>query len=202
MDARSRSWATIVYEDSAPIGWRDIVRGLQIPGFISPAHDFDFNRENGELKKVHWHILMTFPGKKSREQFAKIVEDFGGAGAERVHSFSAYARYLCHLDEGDDKTKYSIKDVISLGGADYAETIASGGSSVKTMLEITQWVDSMEGRVSYRDIVQHAREENRLDWCKLLFSNAGCNAIKSYLWQPALSSRDKEKTRNDIFSAS
>ena len=53
-DSRVRNYATIVYQESAPAGWLDILDELHIPAFVSPLHDKDLNKE-GEIKKAHWH---------------------------------------------------------------------------------------------------------------------------------------------------
>ena len=63
---RIRNWATIVYPESAPDNWQEILKGQLVPAFISPLHDLDYD-ENGELKKEHYHILLLFGGVKTYE---------------------------------------------------------------------------------------------------------------------------------------
>lgn len=53
---RTRNFATIVYPESANPGWKEILRDLHIPAFISPLHDMDCNPD-GELKKPHHHVI-------------------------------------------------------------------------------------------------------------------------------------------------
>ena len=181
-ESRNRHWATILYMESAPFDALNKIKDLKVPGFISPLHDSDVIPETGEIKKPHWHVLLTFPGKKSRSQIIEIFKDFGGVGAEAIHSFTGHARYLCHLDD-KDKAQYKIEDVIELSGASYADTIAAGCDSMKTFLEITKWIDEQKEDLVYRDVVQYARDSNRFDWCKVLFGVSGGNAVTRYLYQ-------------------
>ena len=52
---KTRAWTFIVYPDSAPDDWRDILDDLHIPWCESPLHDKDQN-PTGEQKKAHWHV--------------------------------------------------------------------------------------------------------------------------------------------------
>ena len=72
-DNRTRSWSFVLYEDSAPDNWRDILDDMHIEWIESPWHDKDVNA-NGEPKKKHKHILLIFPGKKSYEQIKEITD--------------------------------------------------------------------------------------------------------------------------------
>lgn len=47
---RSRTFATIVYEESAKENWRDELEALHIPVLVSPVHDRDVD-PNGNLKR-------------------------------------------------------------------------------------------------------------------------------------------------------
>lgn len=48
---KTRAWTFIVYPDSAPDNWRDILDELHIPWVESPLHDKDQN-PTGEQKKL------------------------------------------------------------------------------------------------------------------------------------------------------
>ena len=62
-DVRARAWTFIVYPESAPENWRDVLDGFHLQWACSPIHDRDVNA-TGEPKKAHWHILLSFGGKK------------------------------------------------------------------------------------------------------------------------------------------
>ena len=48
---RTRNYATVVYPDSAPENWQEILTQHFVPAFISPLHDKDLN-PTGETKTI------------------------------------------------------------------------------------------------------------------------------------------------------
>ena len=95
IDKRSRNFATVVYPESAPNDWQEILSSHFVPSFVSPLHDKDKN-PTGEDKKPHYHVVVMFEGKKSDEQVKEVFDSIGGVGLEKVQSIRGYARYLCH----------------------------------------------------------------------------------------------------------
>ena len=175
-DLRQRTYATIVYPDSAPNDWQDILARLCIPAFISPLHDKDTN-PTGESKKPHYHVLLMFDGKKSAAQVDDIRKDFGGVGVEAVNSIRGYARYLCHLDN-PEKAQYNIEEVRQLGGADYTATIGLPTDKYKSIREMKQFIEDND-IYAYCDLFDQACDE-RPDWFRTLCDN-GTVVIKEYL---------------------
>ena len=92
---RTRNFATVVYPDSAPDNWQQILEEKFIPAIISPLHDSDVN-PTGEPKKPHYHVLIMFDGVKTKDQAIDVFDAIHGVGCERVNSIRGYARYLCH----------------------------------------------------------------------------------------------------------
>lgn len=64
VDARYRNFGTVVYPDSAPDDWMEIVSSYHVPAFISPIHDSDLNPVGNEHKKDHFHVMFMYEGKK------------------------------------------------------------------------------------------------------------------------------------------
>lgn len=120
--SRTRNFTTVVYPESAPENWLDILSDHLIPCFVSPLHNEDKN-PTGELKKAHFHVVIMFDSVKTMEQALEIVKSIGGVGCETVKSIRGVSRYLCHLDN-PEKAQYSTNDVRCLCGADYFEAIA------------------------------------------------------------------------------
>ena len=58
---KGRDWTFIVYPESAPDNWRELLDDTHLRWIESPLHDKDVN-EDGEIKKPHWHILLSFEG--------------------------------------------------------------------------------------------------------------------------------------------
>lgn len=174
-DTRRRNFATVVYPDSAPENWVQKLQEFLIPAFISPLHDKDAN-PTGEPKKPHYHVMVMFEGKKTREQAKEIFDSFGGVGLETVNSLRGYARYLCHLDN-PEKAQYKIEDVRCLCGSDYTGTIGLAIDKYKAIREMVEWCKEYNV-VRFSQLVEYSMEE-RFDWFRVLCDST--YLVKSYL---------------------
>lgn len=174
-DTRTRNYATIVYPESAPENWQDILATHAIPSFISPLHDKDLN-PTGESKKPHYHVMLMFDGKKSMVQVTKVFMSIGGVGCEVVQSIRGYARYLCHLDN-PDKAQYSPSDVVCIA-SDYIGTI---GLSIDKYTAIGEMQDFCEQYdiISFYALSKYARI-HRQDWHRIL-CDCGSVYMREYL---------------------
>lgn len=180
--SRTRNFATVVYPESAPAGWQDILIEQFVPAFISPLHNLDVN-PTGEVKKEHYHVIIMFDSIKTNEQAKEIFDKIGGVGCERVQSIRGYARYLCHLDN-PEKYQYRVEDVRSLCGADYTGTIGLATDKYKAVGEMIDFCIE-NCIVSYSQLLIYARQE-RYDWFRVLCDN-GTVVVKEFLksldWQ-------------------
>ena len=131
---RHRNYATMIYLDSAPENWFQILEDSHVPCFVSPYHCCDTN-PNGEPKKPHYHVMVMFDNVKTKEQAIEFFNSIGGVGCEVLESPRGMARYLCHLDN-PEKAQYSISEVRSLAGADYFTVINTMADRQRTLREI------------------------------------------------------------------
>lgn len=195
-DIRYRNFATVVYPDSAPENWKDILCDFHVPCFISPLHDKDVN-PSGDPKKPHYHVQLVFEGKKSKEQVREIFDAIGGVGCEVVKSLRGYARYLCHLDN-PEKAQYDTNDVVALCGMDYLSTI---GLPIDKLISIREMITFCEENniTSFRKLLMYSMEE-RTDWFKVL-CESGTYVMKEYLkssaWEKDSKNISKEKGLNE-----
>lgn len=174
--ARTRNFATVIYPESAPSNWKELLQEQMIPCFISPIHDSDLNPD-GEKKKPHYHVLILFDGVKTIDQAKEIINSFGGVGCERVNSIRGYARYLCHLDN-PEKAQYKVDDVISLCGANYISVVSLPSDKYIAISDMLEFCKNNE-IYAFSDLVDYARE-NRQDWFVTLCDN-GTYIVKEYL---------------------
>src|SRR5690625_6212064 len=70
---RTRNWSIIVYPESAPENWIDILQKEYVKMVVSPLHDKDVNPDD-TLKKAHYHVLFMFDGVKSYNQVKSIAD--------------------------------------------------------------------------------------------------------------------------------
>lgn len=187
-DSRVRNFATVVYPESAPDNWQEILSRHCVPAFISPLHDKDVN-PTGEPKKPHYHVVLMFEGKKSIAQVTEIFDTINGVGCEVVKSLRGYARYLCHLDN-PEKAQYEPSDVRCIA-SDYIGTIGLAIDKYVAIGEMQDFCDRYNV-VSFYALSRYARA-NRPDWHRVL---CDCGAVfmreylKSRLWSSQNNSMD------------
>lgn len=173
---RTRNFATVVYPESAPENWQDILIQQFVPAFVSPLHDRDIN-PGGEAKKAHYHVMLMFDGVKTLEQAQSIFTLICGVGCEVVQSTRGYARYLCHLDN-PEKVQYAVDDVKSFCGADYTATIGLATDKYKALGEMQDFCEQYNV-VSFYLLSKYART-HRTDWYRIL-CDCGSVYMREYL---------------------
>lgn len=167
---RGRTWAFLVYPESAPADWVDLLSSRHVRAAISPLHDRDVDPD-GTPKKAHWHVLLDFDSLKTSDQVAAIAAGVGGTHPIKVDSMRGYARYLVHMDD-PEKAQYSIGDVRCLAGFDIrdatAPTKADKYQYIKEMMEFVR----EQGIIEITDLMDYAAEYRFDDWFPLLCDNS------------------------------
>lgn len=176
LDGRTRNWACVVYPESAPANWLEIIAEEKAPFFVSPLHDSDTDPQ-GQPKKPHYHVIYAPESKKSEQQIKAIFEKFAGVGLEPVGSLRGYARYLCHLDN-PEKAQYSPEDVRCFGGADYNSVVSLPTDKYKAVSEMMAYC-AENNIYSFSDLCDYARD-HRFDWFRLLCDSSAI-IMKEYL---------------------
>lgn len=175
---RGRNFATIIYPESAPSNFKDIINSWHIDAYLSPLHDKDCD-DDGEIKKAHYHLLFRFEGCKSESQVKEYIDSICGVGVEFVSSFRLYGRYLCHLDE-DENEKYHYKpsDVWTTSSTPYDDLIKTSSDALDVLFDIMDFIDAYDYYI-YADLLRYCRFNNPA-WFKLLCSGYTL-VITSYL---------------------
>lgn len=169
-ETRTRNWSCIVYPESAPEHWRDILDELHIEWVESPLHEFDVNA-TGEVKKPHWHILLMFGGVKSYDQVLETIKPLNCPAPQRCHNAKSMVRYFAHLDN-PDKYQYSITDIIAHGGVDVADLLKPSSAERYTLIRDMCDYCAMEGITEFYQLMDYAMAEKFDTWFPLLCDNS------------------------------
>lgn len=182
-DNRTRQFAFMIYEDSANENWRELLKDSHVQGFISPIHDKDTNPD-GQIKKPHYHVIVMYDGKKSLEQFQRLMTSVGCANGhlEEIQSPRGYSRYLCHMDH-PEKHQYNPSDVICLGGTDYFAYCQTTTDKYKIISQMIAFC-VINNICSYAQLLIYAKD-HRQDWFRILCDNGTYvmrELVKSMAW--------------------
>lgn len=173
---RTRNYSTIIYPESAPENWQQILADSHVMAIASPLHDQDVN-PSGELKKPHRHITVMYDAPKTIEQAKALFSTIGGVGCEAVQSIRGQARYDCHLDN-PEKAQYSIRDVIEFNGADYQALISLPSDKYGIIREMVAFIEYNDV-LSFSELAKWSSENNER-WFRALTDNSAF-FIKEYL---------------------
>lgn len=167
---RTRNWSCIVYPDSAPANWQEIIDEYHLEWIQSPLHEFDTN-PTGEVKKAHWHILLMFGGVKTYEQVIEITDKLNCPRPEKCHNAKALVRYMAHLDN-PEKHQYNVHDIIPHGGVDIAEMLRPSSSERYSIVsEMIAYIRD-NGVTEFSDFVDYASIYHSDDWLPIILDHS------------------------------
>lgn len=157
----ARVWTFILYEDNAPINWRQIITDLHVSWACSCIHDKDLTAM-GTRKKPHYHIVLQFDGKKSYKQIMAINNLMSGLQqVQVVGSLRQMIRYLAHLDDAD-KYQYPISSLENHGINQFDYYLMQSDKQEELVLkDITMWLMHYDIR-EFADLYIFSMENNPL----------------------------------------
>jgi hypothetical protein len=121
-EVKSKYWTAIVYEDSAPEDWRDILKISGLRCAISPYHDKDVN-PTGEPKKPHWHVILCWDGPTTYNNARKFVQnELNTPIPKELKSVRGMYNYFSHKDN-PEKAQYDEKLIEHINGFCLAEFV-------------------------------------------------------------------------------
>lgn len=153
-DKRSNKWAFLIYEESAPTNYRDILEHMHIPYILSPWHDQDVDQLTGEIKKSHKHGALFFDSLKSYSQVSELIQHQLKAPnhIEIIMSPKGMFDYFIHASN-PDKTPYDINDIESGCGFD-----------------LNQFLLEQNQSQIFNDIIDMIEEQNLTEFQSLVIS--------------------------------
>lgn len=158
-EKRSNKWAFLLYQESAPENYLDILEEMHIPFVLSPWHDKDVNKETGEFKKAHKHGALYFDSLKSYSQVSKLLTNHLNTPkhVEVIMSPRGMYDYFTHA-ENPEKTPYNINDIESGCGFELEKFLISNNSDEFLTLVID--IIEEQNFLEFNSLVRYARTEN------------------------------------------
>lgn len=157
-NVKSRYWAIVVYPESAPEDWKELIADTHLPFAVSPLHDKD-NDPNGEIKKSHWHVILSWDGPQ-RQTAAKRIADLVNAPIPvKLESVRGAYRYFTHKDN-PDKFQYDEKDIETFNGFDISNHIALTKEEKYEAISKIKRLIHERGIIEYMDLLDVVEEED------------------------------------------
>lgn len=160
-EKRSTKWAFLIYEESVPENYLEILESIHVPFVLSPWHNIDINLSTGEIKKSHKHGALFFESLKSYSQVSELISESlnGPTHVEIVMSPKGMFDYFTHA-QNPDKTPYSIDDIEYGAGFDIDKFLLEQNS--KTFMNEVIDIIEINDFTEFQDLVKFARDNNYL----------------------------------------
>lgn len=195
MKDKNRNWTFLVYPDSAPDNWFDILQDTGLPFAVSPLHDKDLN-PTGDQKKPHYHVIVCFPGPTT---FNKVNTDICNALnspiPKRLLSVVGMYRYFTHQDN-PEKYQYSENEIRVSNGFDIKEYNALTTSQTILLMKELQLLIIKQKIYEYAELMDILLNEDSVD----LYFVASSHTLffDRYISSKRNIARDSNSFRDDL----
>lgn len=146
---KGRHWAFVMYPESMPEDWKDIIINSGLQCAISPLHNKDVNPD-GEIKKEHYHVIVSYDNgtttKNNVEEFCKLLN---ATIPIKLESVRGMYRYHLHLDN-PEKYQYDDRDRTLINGFD------SNAVNELTRTEVNKLIREILTFVIDNDILEYS----------------------------------------------
>lgn len=136
MNVKKRNWAFVLYPESAPDNWKELLQQTGLGIAISPLHNKDINPDN-TIKKPHYHIILIYDGPTTYNNVRSLTESLNQPIPQPLEQVRGYYRYLTHKDN-PEKYQYDEIDILTYNGfniKDYVELTSSEVLAIKKQLQ-------------------------------------------------------------------
>ena len=143
---KKRNWAFVLYPESAPEDWREILKLKGITFAVSPLHNKDFN-PTGELKKEHYHIILCYGSPTTFNNVKSITDELNQPIPIPLESVRGYYRYFTHLDN-PEKYQYNSTEIELYNGFDVTDVL--------NQFEVFQSLKNIQTIILENDILEYS----------------------------------------------
>lgn len=152
MALKGRNWAFVVYPESLPSNWEEIIVETGLPMAFSPLHDQDVN-PTGESKKAHYHVICYYENATtSRAVKENVTDKLNGTIPIKLESMTGMYRYHLHLDN-PEKYQYSDKDRKFFNGFDVNKVDSLTYTEISKLLQEIQSIIRTKSILEYSDLL-------------------------------------------------
>ena len=151
-NVKKRNWAFVLYPESAPANWLELLQQTGLQCAISPLHDKDLNPD-GEPKKAHYHIILLYSGPTSFNVVRSLTSSLNQPIPQPLEQVRGYYRYFTHKDN-PEKAQYSESDIQTVNGFNISDFVELTRSEVNAIIlklqqiiregDITEYCDLLD----------------------------------------------------------
>lgn len=162
MENKSRSWSFIIYEDSLPKDYKEIITQWFLPVCISPRHDKDI-KQDGELKKPHYHVLLCFGNTTTYKRALSYAEQLGANIVKPISSIKGAYEYWTHKNN-PEKAQYNEEDMQFFGGFSKESEIGKTTEEVAEIINAIVDIINMKNLKELKEIYDYCNKMGLIEY--------------------------------------
>lgn len=147
-NVKKRNWAFVLYPESAPSNWLELLQQTGLQCAISPLHNRDID-PTGEPKKPHFHVIACYSGPTSYNVVKGLTDSLKQPIPQALEQVRGYYRYLTHMDN-PEKAQYDASGIVTINGFNISDFVDL------TRSELLQIKQSIFGLIQAEDILEYS----------------------------------------------
>lgn len=152
-NVKKRNWAFVLYPESAPVNWIEILQQTGLQCVISPLHDKDVD-PTGEPKKAHYHIILCYSGPTSFNVVKALCDSLNQPIPQALEQVRGYYRYLTHKDN-PEKFQYDDDEIRTINGFNISDFVELSKSEILEIKKKLQELIRTEFIIEYSDFMDY-----------------------------------------------
>lgn len=155
-DLRSENWTLTIYTDNEAD--KRILEYITLNyNYAYILHNKDINKETGELKKEHIHVVINFENARTIKSITKEL-NIEENRLEKVRNFRKMIRYLIHLD---NKEKYQYnKENIKTNILEKISSYFKDNTESGDIKEIFDFIYSIDKYLYFHEVLEYVLYNN------------------------------------------
>jgi len=149
---KKRYWAFVLYPESAPENWKDILQQTGLSCCVSPLHDKDIDEGTRKQKKPHYHIILCYSGPTTFKSVKTITDKLNCPIPIPLEQVRGYFRYLTHKDN-PEKAQYNEKDIVTINDFDIDNYNDLSVSQINAIKKDIQMIIRDNNILEYSDLL-------------------------------------------------
>lgn len=174
---KGRCWAFVLYPESMPDNWVEIIRNTGLPMALSPLHNMDLD-PTGEEKKPHYHVICYYENPTTANNvYENVCKALNGTVPIKLESMRGMYRYHIHLDN-PEKYQYDDRDREFFNGFDISQVSSlTATEEYKLLREVLHFIRDNE-IFEYYDLLNELSDNDMFDLFEVACKKA--NVVSYY----------------------
>lgn len=165
---KAKYWTCIIYPDSLPKNYLEIIEDSLLSCAISPLHDKDLTKD-GDEKKAHYHLVIAFNNTTTYNNVLSFTKQLNGTIPKKVMNIAGIFDYLTH-ENNSNKYHYLKSEIKLINGFDISRYAVTDDIR-NYLLALLNYIKD-NNVTSFKSLVSYVISTNNLDLLESLSKNS------------------------------